>query len=273
MRISAQSLPPLGIAHFTVIDVEPMALVDMAARIGYAAVGLRLHPAFPGAPYYRIPTGGQQMRAMRDRLADTGVRVHDIEFVVIDAAFVPVALDPVLASAAELGARRISVCGDDPDRGRLVANFGELCDLAAGYGMGVDLETMAWRRVNTLDATAAVVREAGLPNGGVLIDALHLARCGSVPEDLRALPDRFIRSVQLCDAVAERPADTDAIIREARAGRLAPGEGALPLRRLLAEVPDDAVLSVEVPNSGSDPEAHATRVFHAARAIIADAAT
>ena len=31
----------------------------------------------------------------------------------------------------ELGARRLSVCGDDPDRGRLEANFAELCDLAA----------------------------------------------------------------------------------------------------------------------------------------------
>ena len=37
-----------------------------------------------------------------------------------------------LALAAELGARRLSVSGDDTDFGRLADNFGTLCDLAAG---------------------------------------------------------------------------------------------------------------------------------------------
>jgi hypothetical protein len=71
------------------------------------------------------------MRSLRTRLADMGLPVYDIEFVVIDQ------------SAGELGAKRLSLCGDDPDGSRLIANFAALCDLAAGFGIGVDLECMA----------------------------------------------------------------------------------------------------------------------------------
>jgi sugar phosphate isomerase/epimerase len=260
---------PLGIAHFTALDVAPLPFVEMAARIGYAAVGLRLHPAFPGSPFYEIPVGSTLMRAMRTALADSGLSVHDIEFVVIDAAFDPASLKPVLDSAAGLGARRLSVGGDDADDARLTAKFAAVCDLAANVGVGVDIEPMPWRTIGALPAAANVVREAGRANGAVLVDALHLSRSGGVPEDLRALPREAIRSVQLCDAPAARPATTDALIKEARGGRLLPGDGDLPLGRLLAALPDHAVLSVEVPNSGHPPELHARRAYEATRRIMA----
>ncbi len=269
VRLSPESPPPLGIAHFTTIDVEPLDLVEMAARIGYASVGLRLHPAFPGAPFYKIPVGTELMRSMRARLADTGISIYDIEFVTIDAAFEPSRLKPMMESAAELGAKRVSLCGDDPDRARLVDKFAELCDLAAGFGIGVDIEIMAWREVSTLQAAAQVVREAGRSNAGILIDALHLSRSSGDPADLRMVDQNLIRSAQLCDAPAARPATTEAIIQEARGGRLLPGEGALPLHRLLAELPDHAALSVEVPNTGHPPEDHARRVYGAARRSLA----
>src|SRR5713226_5145904 len=79
VNISPTSQPPLGIAHFTTIDVEPLAFVEMAARVGYTTVGLRLYPAFPGAPFYQIPVGSALMRSMRARLADAGLSVYDIE--------------------------------------------------------------------------------------------------------------------------------------------------------------------------------------------------
>jgi sugar phosphate isomerase/epimerase len=259
---------PLGIAHFTTLDVAPLPFVEMAAEIGYAAVGLRLHPAFPGSPFYEIPAGGTLMRAMRAALGDTGLAVYDIEFVVIDAVFEPESLKPVLDSAAELGAKRLSVCGDDADNARLVAKFAAVCDLAANVGMGVDIELMPWRTIGSLPAAAAAVRDAARANGGVLVDALHLSRSGGVPEDLRALPRQAVQSAQLCDAPAARPATTDALIREARGGRLLPGDGALPLGRLLAELPDHAVLSVEVPNQGQPPEIHARRAYEATQQLL-----
>ncbi|MDB5363969.1 MAG: iolE [Rhodospirillales bacterium] len=267
MRIAADQ--PLGLAHFTVLELPPIELLRLAARIGYASVGLRLHPAFPGSPCYAIAPGGELMREMRRRIEGDGIRVYDIEFVAIDADFVPARLVPVLETAALLGAKRLSVCGDDPDRARLIANFAALCDLAAGFGMGVDLECMAWRRVASLADAATVVIAADRPNGGVLVDALHLSRTGGTPADVLAMPPGLIRSAQLCDAPAVRPTSTDAIIREARAGRLPPGDGALPLHDLLGALPDGTVLSVEVPMTGDlPPEARARLIFGATRRLL-----
>jgi sugar phosphate isomerase/epimerase len=103
----------------------------------------------------------------------------------------------------------------------------------------------------------------------VLVDALHLARTGGVPADVLAAPAGLIRSAQLCDAPARRPESEAAIIAEARTGRLPPGEGDLPVRELLLALPDDAVLSVEVPmTEGASPEPHARRVFVASRRLF-----
>ena len=267
MRADRQ--PVLGMAHFTAIDVPPLELVALAARTGFGRIGLRLHPAFPGAPFYEMPVGGAAMREMKRRLRRDGVSIYDIEFVVVDSEFVAADLAPMLGSAAELGAKRLSVCGDDPDRSRLVASFADLCDLAAGYGMGVDLECMAWRRVASLPDALRVVEVAGRPNGGVLVDALHLSRTGGTPALIRTVPPARIRSAQLCDAPAELPATQEAIIREARSGRLPPGEGELPLRELLAALPDEVALGVEVPMDGTLPaEVHVRRVHEAARRLL-----
>jgi sugar phosphate isomerase/epimerase len=262
--------PPLGLAHFSVIEVPPLELVGLAAAIGYAAIGLRLHPAFPGAPTYEVPANSALSREMRRRMQGEGVSVYDIEFVTIDADFSVSALRPMLEAAGALSARRLSVCGDDPDRSRLVANFAALCDLAAEFGMGVDLECMAWRAVSSLPLAVQVVEAAGRPNGGVLIDALHLSRTGSAPAALRDISPRLIQSAQLCDARAERPLGNEAIIREARSQRLVPGTGALPLHEFVAALPDHSVLSVEVPLSGSvTAEDHARRLFDATRDLLA----
>ena len=119
----------------------------------------------------------------------------------------------------------------------MTATFAVLCDLAATFGMGVDLECMACLRVSSFPQAVRVVAEAGRPNGGALIDALHLSRTGGTPQDVRRTPASLIRSAQLCDAVAERPSSNQAIIQEARSGRLPPGRSALPLRDLLDVLP------------------------------------
>lgn len=260
---------PLGVAHFTVIGVPPLELVKLAAHVGYASIGLRLHPAFAGAPFYELRRGTEASREMLRRLRGEGISVYDIEFVAIDAAFSAAALKPIFDDAAELGARRLSVCGDDADGGRLVGNFAELCRIAAEFCMGVDIECMAWRSVSSLPLALEVIEAADQPNGGLLIDALHLSRTGGRPDMLGGIAPAKLRSAQLCDASADIPVGEEAIMKEARSGRLPPGQGRLPLLDLVRALPQDAVVSVEVPMAGeTSAEEHARRTYVAARDVL-----
>lgn len=266
--MTAPSLPPLGLAHFTSLEVPPLELVALAADTGFASIGLRLIAAAPGTPVYALTAGSAEATELRHRLHDHGVRLHDVEIATITPAFEPDSLAPVLEAAADIGAERLSVCADDPDRSRLVDRFAALCDLAARYGLGVDLEWMGWRTVRTLDDALAVVTAAGRHNGGILVDALHLARNGGSPADIAKVPHGLIRSVQLCDAGPTAPVGTDAIIAEARTGRLPPGEGVLPLGELLAALPADANLSLEVPMGTALPAGERVRRVHAAAVAL-----
>lgn len=270
MTVSPTALPPLGIAHFTTISVEPLDYAAMAARIGYAKVGLRLYPAFPGAPYYEIPVGSGLMKSMRTLLADTGLSVYDIEFVVIDGAFEPKFLKPVLESATELGAKRLSICGDDADGARLHSNIAALAELARLYGMGIDIENMPWRKTASFSKAVELAKSIGASNVTALIDALHFTRGGNVPVDIKAVPQHLIKTLQLCDTTGPRPASNEALIAEARGGRKLPGEGTLPLIELLGAVPRDCVVSVEVPMTSGTAEDHARSVFDAAQRVISE---
>jgi sugar phosphate isomerase/epimerase len=86
-------------------------------------------------------------------------------------------------------------------------------------------------------------------NASVLIDALHFSRSGGLPAHIGGVDPSLLRYAQICDAGPDRPgpADTPALIREARTGRLLPGEGVLPLKELVAALPRTAPLAVEAP--------------------------
>ena len=242
---------PLSLAHLTVLEVAPPALFDLAAGAGFQTVGIRILPAVPGAVSY--PLSRPTVVEWRRRLADAGVGIHDVEFIPLTPQVRVGACASTLALAAELGAKRLNVSGDDPDFDRLAERFGSLCDLAADVGIGVDLEFMRFRIVGTLRQALDIVARAGRPNGRLLIDLLHLFRSGGTADMLREVPSSAFGSVQLCDALLEDPTDAG-IADEARHRRLFPGEGELPLRALMDAVPRDTPVAVEVPTGGTHPE-------------------
>jgi len=175
----------------------------------------------------------------------------------------------MLEAGGNLGAVSVTVSGDDPDRSRLTANFAALCQQAARYGLRVDLEFMRWRVVGTLQQAEAVVREAGEPNGAILVDALHLTRSGGRPADLCSIPASALRAVQLCDAGAVAPTTNEQVIAEAREGRLPPGDGALPLLELLAALPAEVNVSVEMPSRERDAKARIATAYRATERLLA----
>ena len=136
----------LGIAHLPLLDFGPPELFDVAARAGYQRVGLRMHSAAPGTKVYPVERG--QVAALRAAARAAGVEVFDAEFIQLSRDLDVAALDGWMATAAELGAKRVNcgASGDDPDLARNVERFGALCDVAARHGLGVDLEFMRWRK-------------------------------------------------------------------------------------------------------------------------------
>jgi sugar phosphate isomerase/epimerase len=237
----------LGLAHLTALELSPPALVTEAARAGFASVGLRVVPATTGGPAYPTRVGTEAHRAIKQILTAEGIRVSDIEFIQLTPEVDVQAFAGVFEAAADLGAISVTVSGDDHDHARLTAHFAELCDLAIAFGLRVDLEFMRWRAIGALPQALAIVRAANKSNGAVLVDALHLTRSGGKAADLISISGEWLRAAQICDAGADAPSTEAAIIAEAREGRLPPGEGSLPLGDLLAALPADAFLSVEMP--------------------------
>ncbi|PDT29001.1 sugar phosphate isomerase [Rhizobium sp. L9] len=265
---TAKSAPPIGVAHFSSILLPPAEFAKAAARAGFSRVGLRLHPAFPGAPYYELPVGGSAAGELKSVLAGEGVEVFDIEFFVIDPAFDASSLEATVAAAADIGARRLSVCGDDPDQSRLVSNFADLCRLSDRYGLAVDVENMGWRVTRTFRDSISLVKASDARNAGALVDGVHFFRNGGTLASLRT-EMRWVRHVQLCDVAGPAPVTPEEMIAEARGGRFAPGEGELPLKELVAAIGSSAAISVEVPLAGSaSPETHLKHLYDKAEGLF-----
>jgi sugar phosphate isomerase/epimerase len=267
------SQPQFTMACLTALNLTPPQALHVAARAGYASIGVRLLPSGPGGISYPLMSDSALLTATLAAIADTDVGVFDLEMIRINERFAANEFQPFFEVGQRIGAKAILVAGDDPERTRLADNFARLCEAAAPYGLTCDLEFMPWTQVPDLAAAKDVVGRAGHRNGGVLIDALHFARSRSLLSDLDDIPRDWLHYAQLCDAPAEIPADTADLIHTARSERLLPGEGGIALAALFRRLPDDLPISLEVPNDPRAPilgaEAWARDVMASGRGFFA----
>ncbi|WP_116138152.1 sugar phosphate isomerase/epimerase family protein [Trinickia diaoshuihuensis] len=261
--------PELTLAHSTILETTPLDLATLASTIGYTSIDLRLHPPFPGSTHYQLAAGSPASRQTVSHLRNEGIEVRSIESVGIGRNFDVSQIEPLLEAGSVVGAKSLTVLGDDPDAYRLTENFARVCELAMPFALGVELQFMPWRQVASFDDALDIVIAAAQSNGSVLVDALHLWRSGGSALDVCAAPPGTVRSVQLCDAGPFAPASMHARITENRSGRLVPGKGTLPLPELLAELPEGTAISLAVPMTGvKDPERHARDVFESTQRLI-----
>jgi sugar phosphate isomerase/epimerase len=266
----------ISLAHLTVLDTTPPELVTVAAAAGFRTIGIRL-TATPsvGVPPYDIMSDGPLLRETLGRLADTGVSVLDTEFLRFEPEH-PVGIpEGFLETSARLGARNVLVMSAEPEEARTLERFCALCDRAAVYGLHVGLEFAIYTGVRTLAHAAEVVARSKRPNASVLIDALHFSRSGGLPAHVAQVDPALFRYAQICDAGPDmpKPTDTPALIREARTGRLLPGEGVLPLADLVAALPTSVPLAIEAPcRATADLPAveRAKRAYRALSALLGD---
>jgi sugar phosphate isomerase/epimerase len=254
----------IGLAALTVLELPHEELVSVAAQAGYSHVGLRLIPV-AGQPHQHP----LDVAAVEKRLADTGVRVLDVEVFRLSPETRVGEFESTLALSARLKASELLVHGADPDESRLIDNFGSLCDLAARYGLNANLEPMPWVEVSNVAKGMRVISAAGKKNGALLLDAIHFFRAGDSLAELAKLPRTAFRYAQLCDAPAQRPTDMQELIRQARGDRLPPGEGGLDLAGLIESLPQDIPVSLEVPMARSlSPLEKAMLVYQSALKVL-----
>jgi 4-hydroxyphenylpyruvate dioxygenase len=238
-----------SVAHLSALSLSPPELVDAAASAGYDYVGIRLTRVTPDEPHYPVATDPALLRETKARLADTGIRVLDIELARIGPDDDPRAFQRYLEVGAELGARHVIAQLPDSNMDRKTEHFVQLCDLAAPLGLTIDLEFPSWTETPDLTEATQVLRAAGRPNAGMLIDLLHFARSRSSVEELRTLPREWFHYAHVCDAPARIPTTVEGLIHTARYERLFPGEGGIDVRGILAALPPDIPHALEIPRA------------------------
>ena len=263
----------LSLAHLSVLDATPPELVTVAAAAGFRKVGIRLS-ATPsvGVPPYDMLGDTPLLRETLARLAATGVSVLDVEFLRFEPEMPTGIPEGFLEAGARLGAQYVLVMSTEPLEARTIERFCDLCERARRYGLHVCLEFAIYTGIRTLADAVRVVRQSGCANASVLVDALHFSRSGGWPADIAGVDGSLFRYAQICDAVAIIPTESSDLIREARTGRLLPGEGALPLRELVAALPAAIPLAIEAPvlaTAGLPALERAQRAWRSMQALLA----
>jgi len=208
-----------------------------AAEAGFSALSLF------ASDYRRARASGLGDAELRRVLADHGLAVAEIDPLLswmpgagaagVEAEgseFLSHGEQELYAIADALGARSINAVLAAPgsfDLDAVADAFARLCDRAAAHGLLVHLEFLPWTWVRDAATADAVVRRAGRPNGGIMLDAWHHFRSGA---PLASVPASRVSAIQLCDAPARPEPDP---IDETLHRRLLPGEGDADLAGLL----------------------------------------
>ncbi len=258
-----------SLAHLTVLGCAPPEMTYIAARAGYDFVSIRpIYMGLPGEPNYALADNPEMLRQTRRALADTGVRVHDIELARVYDDMHTTKYLPAMEVAAELGARAVLSSIWTPNREYAIDKFGEICDLAKPFGLTVDLEYVPIASINTLAGAVDVLRTANRDNAGLMIDVHHFHRARDKAEDLDGLPREWFHFAHLCDAPAEIPSDRAEMTRILREARLYVGEGGIDVAGILNRLPE-MVYSIELPHIARAKEMgyaeHAFRCLESAK--------
>ncbi len=143
----------------------------------------------------------------------------------------------LLRAAEALGAYQIKVAGDFSGMlwpmDRLVADFQALARQAGDAGTAVSIELIHESGIRDLETGVAIIDSAGATNGGLLLDIWHIARAGIDYRAVAAIPARFIKHIELCDAAAVQ---VGSMIEDTILRRALPGEGELDVAAFLRAV-------------------------------------
>jgi sugar phosphate isomerase/epimerase len=207
-------------------------LADAAAGAGYRHITTTTW-LFEGAPL-----NGADLRR---RIDDAGVSVSMIDGLTSALPGAPPAgperksFEECAEIAHLLGAdclNLVHIGGVPTPTDELGDAFAKVCEKAEAEGLRLVIEFLPGTGIPDLQTGLAVVRHANQPNGKLLFDSWHHARCGGTPIEIDAEAAKWIGALQLSD----RTPDQDLVPYVPMTGRKIPGRGALPLARWIAPI-------------------------------------
>src|SRR5258708_27170829 len=114
-----------GLEHLTMLDIAPPEFVSLAAAAGFDSVGLRIAPVTPGEQAWPVGPGSPMLAQTVRQCGATGVSVLAVEAVTIGPGGSLPECQPILETAAVLGARYLNVICDDADTSRFADRFAQ----------------------------------------------------------------------------------------------------------------------------------------------------
>jgi sugar phosphate isomerase/epimerase len=253
--------------------MAPPDLVDLAAKNGCRYIGIMSQQWSDnpeGYPFWSLLTDVSLRRETALRLADNGISISLGDGIMVspgeDVERHRAALDMYL----ELGAKRVNTVSFDPDRARSFDQFAKLAEMTQSLGLELTIEFMPMLTIKTLDDALALIGGIGRPHFKLLLDVLHFTRAGHRPEDIARVDPALFGYIQICDGPIV--GDPDYML-EATRDRFIPGEGEMPVEEIIAALPPDLVVSMEVPlqrlaRQGVPISERVRRVADASRTIL-----
>lgn len=238
-----------SLAQLTVLGCAPPEMIYIANLTGYDFVSIRpIYMGLPGEPNYDLANNKEMFKLTKTALNETGIKVNDIELARIFDGMDVKKYEPAMEVAAELGAKGVISSIWTPNREYATEKFIELCDLANQYNLNVDFEFVTWSDLTTLKEAKELLAKANRKNVGLMVDTLHFHRSRVQLEELDSIPKEWFHFAHLCDGPADIPTDKESLIHTGRDERLYVGEGAIDIASILNRMPEDVVLSIELPH-------------------------
>jgi sugar phosphate isomerase/epimerase len=255
----------LCLEFLTAVDLDAPSFVSLAAQHGFRRISLLVNPMSPPYQDFDLLGNSATRQETRRRCEDLGIAVDMIEAFNIQADTNPLSFVPALESGAVLGRPVVNLLPRDDDEARIADGFAGACALADRYGFPVMTEISRRATLKTLPQAVSFFKRIGRPDLRVVLDTLHFFRFGGTLDQVREYRD-WIGRIQISDGPAEMPLADQ--LTEARQRRLIPGDGALPLRELLAALNPGLTIGIEVPNPDFTTDERVRRSREATLALM-----
>ena len=238
----------LGIEFISVFGLPPVDFVHLAADLGcrYISTALVARPLKSlGYRAFSLTDDARLRQHLLTAMDARGVGISLGEGLVIapDADVSGLAAD--LDVMAELGTAQINTLSFDRDRNRTFDQLATLTEMAAERGMGTTIELAPGMTIGDPDTLLAAIEHVGRPDLRLALDTMHWVRAGFGAAELLELGPEKIGYVQLSDTTLKPRLKS--YMEEAMYERMVPGDGELPLTDILAAVPADVVVGLEIP--------------------------